>query len=206
MSRGRGIAQLIIHMSHLTPVGWSYFACSVLCSALVYQSSKKVIPYWIRKQAIHSYPSFEWIVIPQYGMSLSFALFLIASFFLGYFCNSADSEDDVSFFMFMSGLFFVFYSIPSFIKLFKLRCFMCNNGAIFISRFAPLGLYKRIKIDKNSIEEIMEGENNDEPVVTFKYNCDKICKLKLDQYTTGGQCILRKMLCLNNQPHKHLNN
>ena len=194
MSRGRGIAQLIIHMSHLTPVGWGYLAGSVLCSALVYQSCKKVIPYWIRKQAIHSYPSFEWIVIPQYGMSLSLAFFLVASFSLGYFCNSDNSEADISFFMIMAFGFFICCSVPSFIKLFRFRCFMCNNVAIFISRFAPLGLYKRINIDKSSIIESMEGKNNDEPVVSFKYNDGKRCNLKMIQYTTEGQSILRKIL------------
>lgn len=30
MAKGRALAQLIMHMSHLTPVGWGYFACSVV--------------------------------------------------------------------------------------------------------------------------------------------------------------------------------
>lgn len=196
MSRGRGIAQLIIHMSHLTPVGWGYFACSVLCSALVYQSSKKVIPFWIRKQAVHSYPSFEWIVIPQYGVSLSFALFLTASFFLGYFCDSNDREDDIAFFMAMSFVFFLICSVPSFCKLFRPKCFMCNNGAFFISRFAPLGLYKRITIQKDSIVETMEGKDKDVPVVRFQYNGGKKCKLRLLEYSMEGQKILSQMLGL----------
>lgn len=196
MSRGKGIAQLIIHMSHLTPVGWGYFACSVLCSALVYQSSKKIIPFWIRKQAVHSYPSFEWIVIPQYGVSLSFALFFIASFFLGYFCDTSDSEDDVGFFMFISCCFFLLFSVPSFCTLLRLKCFMCNNGSFFISRFAPLGLYKRISIDKDSIVETMEGKNNNEPVVEFQYDEGKKCKLKLKEYSMEGQELLLQMLDL----------
>lgn len=115
MARGRGISQLIIHMAHLTPIGWCYFTGSVLCSAIVYQSSKKVIPYMIRKQAMRSFPSFEWIVIPQYGMSLSFALFFLTSFFLGYFCDSGNSEDDVNFFMIMASgfLFSILFHILS---------------------------------------------------------------------------------------------
>ncbi len=32
MAKGRALAQLIMHMSHLTPVGWGYFACSVEAS------------------------------------------------------------------------------------------------------------------------------------------------------------------------------
>lgn len=185
-------------MSHLTPVGWGYFGCSILCSALVRQSSKKVIPYLIRKQAIHSYPSFEWIVIPQYGMSLSLALFLIASFFLGYFCDSGNSEDDIFFFMIMSGGFLLFFSVPAFCILAKQKCFMRNNGAFFISRFALLGLYKRISIDENSVSESMEGRDNDQPVITFKYNGNKTYKLKLMQYSVEGQDILRNMLRLKN--------
>jgi len=183
-------------MSHLTPVGWGYFGCSILCSALVRQSSKKVIPYLIRKQAIYSYPSFEWIVIPQYGMSLSLTLFLIASFFLGYFCDSGNSEDDIIFFMIMSGGFLLFYSVPVFCILAKQKCFMRNNGAVFISRFAPLGLYKRISIDEYSVVESLEGKDKDQPVVTFKYNGNKTCKLRLNQYSVEGQDILRSMLKL----------
>ena len=41
MSKGRALAQLIMHMSHLTPVGWGYFACSVVLSGICYPSSKK---------------------------------------------------------------------------------------------------------------------------------------------------------------------
>lgn len=198
MSRGRGLAQVIIHMSHLTPIGWGYFGGTILCSALVWKSSKKVVPFWIRKQAIHSYPSFEWIVIPQYGMSLSIALFLIASFFLGYFCDTCTKEDDIIYFRIMSGVFLLFYTVPAFCILTNQKCFMRNNGAFFISRFAPLGLYKRISIDEDSVVECMEGKNNDQPVITFKYNGNKTCKLKLNQYSVEGQNILRNMLALNN--------
>ena len=67
MSKGRALAQLIMHMSHLTPVGWGYFACSVVLSGICYPSSKKMIPFFIRKQAKKCYPDFEWIVIPQYS-------------------------------------------------------------------------------------------------------------------------------------------
>ena len=34
MAKGRALAQLIMHMSHLTPVGWGYFACSVVLSLI----------------------------------------------------------------------------------------------------------------------------------------------------------------------------
>lgn len=43
MAKGRALAQLIMHMSHLTPVGWGYFACSVVLSGICYPSSKKMM-------------------------------------------------------------------------------------------------------------------------------------------------------------------
>ena len=42
----------------------------------------------------------------------------------------------------------------------------------------------------------MEGKNNDEPVVIFKYNEGKKCKLNMVEYSVEGQDILRKMLYL----------
>lgn len=194
MSKGRGIVHLIIHMSHLTPVGWGFLGLSILCSAMVWQSSKKVIPFWIRKQAIHSYPTFEWIVVPRYGQSVSIALFLITLFFLGYFCDSSDKEGDIIFFKVIAVVWLLFWVILVFRSLLKAKCFMRNNGAIFISRFAPLGLYKRISIDKESIVENVEGKNNEQPVITFRYNGCKICKLYLIQYSDKGVKILRDML------------
>ncbi len=44
MSRGKGLVQFIVHMSHLTPVGWGYFGCSILLSGAFYSSSKMVLP------------------------------------------------------------------------------------------------------------------------------------------------------------------
>ena len=73
---------------------------------------------------------------------------------------------------------------------------MYNNEAVFISRFAPLGLYKRIHIDKSSIVEQMTGKDQDEPVITFKYNDGKNCEIKLLEYSNEGQDLLRKMLHL----------
>ncbi len=197
MARARGIFQLIQHLSHLTPVGWGYLACSVLCSALVYQSSKRITPFVVRKQAKHSYPSFEWIVVPQYGMPLSLALLPIAFFFLGYFCDSGAPEDDIYFFKILSGIFILFLSVPTFFDLLNIKCFMRNNGIIYISRFAPLGLYERISINYLSvIEDSPEKENSDEHFVSFQYNKGKFCRLNLKLYSSEGQVIIKKILHL----------
>lgn len=41
----------------------------------------------------------------------------------------------------------------------------------------------------------MEGKNNDEPVITFKYNDSKTYELKMNQYSFDGQKILRNAIC-----------
>lgn len=197
MARARGIFQLIEHLSHLTLVGWGYLACTALCSTLVYQSSKRITPFLIRKQAKHSYPSFEWVVVPQYGMPLSLALLPIAFFFLGHFCDSGDIEDDIVFFKIMSGIFILFLSVPTLFNLLNAKCFMQNNGVIYISRFAPLGLYERISVNYISvIEESTGKENSDEHFVTFQYNKGKFCRLNLKLYSTEGQALIKKILHL----------
>lgn len=187
MSKGRALAQLIMHMSHLTPVGWGYFACSVVLSGICYPSSKKMIPFFIRKQAKKCYPDFEWIVIPQYSMSLSLLIFLAMNSFLGYFCYQETSEDDIIFFCIIGVTLFIFALLPIFIKLFKLKCIMKNNNALFMSRFSLLGFYKRIIIDADSIKILPNEEIKcDDAYISFIYNGKYKCKLDKSLYSEEG--------------------
>lgn len=198
MSKGRALAQLIIHMSHLTPVGWGYFACSVVLSGICYPSSKKLIPFFIRKQAQKCYPDFEWIVIPQYSMSLSLLIFLAMNSFLGYFCYQETSEDDIVFFCIISVGLFIFALLPIFIKLFKLKCIMINNKALFMSRFSLLGFYKRIIIDVDSIKILPNEEIKcDDAYISFIYNGKYKCKLDKSLYSEEGWNLLKRELLAN---------
>ena len=198
MSKGRALAQLIMHMSHLTPVGWGYFACSVVLSGICYPSSKKLIPFFIRKQAQKCYPDFEWIVIPQYSMSLSLLIFLAMNSFLGYFCYQETSEDDIVFFCIISVGLFIFALLPIFIKLFKLKCIMINNKALFISRFSLLGFYKRIIIDVDSIKILPNEEIKcDDAYISFIYNGKYKCKLDKSLYSEEGWNLLKLELLAN---------
>lgn len=187
MAKGRALAQLIMHMSHLTPVGWGYFACSVVLSGICYPSSKKMIPCFIRKQSKKCYPDFEWIVIPQYSMPLSLLVFLAMNSFLGYFCYQETSEDDIVFFCIMGIVLFIFALLPIFIKLFKLKCIMKNNKALFMSRFSLLGFYERIIIDADSIKIIPDKKGqNDDAYISFIYNGKYKCKLDKFLYSEEG--------------------
>ena len=185
-------------MSHLTPVGWGYFACSVVLSGICYPSSKKMIPCLIRKQAKKCYPDFEWIVIPQYSMSLSLLIFLAMNSFLGYFCYQETSEDDIIFFGMMSIGLFIFALFPIFIKLFKLKCIMRNNKALFMSRFSLLGFYKRIIIDADSIKILPNEEIKcDDAYISFIYNGKYKCKLDKCLYSEEGWNLLKRELLAN---------
>lgn len=198
MSKGRALAQLIMHMSHLTPVGWGYFACSVVLSGICYPSSKKMIPFFIRKQAKKCYPDFEWIVIPQYSMSLSLLIFLAMYSFLGYFCYQETSEDDIIFFCIIGVTLFIFALLPIFIKLFKLKCIMKNNNALFMSRFSLLGFYKRIIIDADSIKILSNEEIKcDDAYISFIYNGKYKCKLDKSLYSEEGWNLLKRELLAN---------
>lgn len=198
MSKGRALAQLIMHMSHLTPVGWGYFACSVVLSGICYPSSKKMIPFFIRKQAQKCYPDFEWIVIPQYSMSLSLLIFLAMNSFLGYFCYQETSEDDIIFFCIIGVTLFIFALLPIFIKLFKLKCIMKNNNALFMSRFSLLGFYKRIIIDADSIKILSNEEIKcDDAYISFIYNGKYKCKLDKSLYSEEGWNLLKRELLAN---------
>lgn len=198
MAKGRALAQLIMHMSHLTPVGWGYFACSVVLSGICYPSSKKMISCFIRKQSKKCYPDFEWIVIPQYSMPLSLLVFLAMNSFLGYFCYQETSEDDIVFFCIIGIVLFIFALLPIFIKLFKLKCIMKNNKALFMSRFSLLGFYKRIIIDADSIKIIPNKKGqNDDAYISFIYNGKYKCKLDKFLYSEEGWNLLKRELLLN---------
>lgn len=195
MSRGKGLVQFIVHMSHLTPVGWGYFGCSILLSGAFYSSSKKVLPYLIKVQARKSYPEFEWIIIPQYSISLSLLSFIIMNSFLGYFCESNNVDDDIVYFIMVGIVFFLFVLFPKLLKIFRLKCFMKNNDSYFISRFSLLGFYRRINVDKSSviITPDAKGEIAD-AFITFVYNERKMCKLDKKFYSEAGWNLLKREL------------
>lgn len=195
MSRGKGLVQFIVHMSHLTPVGWGYLGCSILLSGTFYSSSKKVLPYLIKVQARKSYPEFEWIIIPQYSISLSLLSFIIMNSFLGYFCESNNVDDDIVYFIMMGIVFFLFVLFPKLFKIFTLKCFMKNNDSYFISRFSLLGFYRRINVDKSSVVITPDAKGEiDDAFITFVYNERRMCKLDKKFYSEAGWNLLKREL------------
>lgn len=184
MVRGRGIAQLIIHLSHLTPLGWCYLGIGCMATYATYSSSKKVIPKIIRNQAKKYYPQFEWIVIPH-GYPLSGFVFLSFSSFLGYFCEG--EYDDISFFCFMSLCFGLFMLVPILFRLRNQKSFMYNNNALFISKLALFGFYDRVSVKKNSISIYeVEHDKSKEEIIEFETQKGRKIKIKTDSYAQDG--------------------
>lgn len=188
--RGRGIAEIIEHLSHLTPLGWCYLGGVLLLSLVTWQASKKVIPYIIRERARKYYPNFEWIVIPH-GFPISGLLFLCLCFPLGYFCNRVDN--DILFFKFMSVFLLLLTIMPVFFKLYKQKCFMRNNQSLFISSFALLGFYRRIKIHKDSIKTFMSGSKNEKLYIEFTVNNGERILIDTTNYSDEGRKILLRL-------------
>lgn len=187
MSRGRGLAQMVIHMSHITPIGWCYMGGISMMAIMTWQASKKLIPRIIRYHAKKYYPNFEWIVIPH-GIPISGLLFLCLCFPLGYFCEGGD--DDVLYFKFMSVAFIFMNIIPILIRVYKQKCFMRNNQALFVSTFALWGWYRRITIQTKSIQTYLEGSEKKEQIIEFKDNKGKKMKINTTFYSKEGQKIL----------------
>lgn len=193
--RGRGIAPLIIHLSHLTPLGWCYLGVGVIAAYATYSSSKKIIPKIIRNQAKKYYPQFEWIVIPH-GYPLSGFVFLSFSSFLGYFCEGG--YDDISFFCFMSLVFGLVTLVPILFRLRNQKSFMYNNNALFISKLALFGFYDRVSVKKNSISIYeIEHDKSKEEIIEFETPKGRKIKIKTNSYAQDGierlKCFLNSM-------------
>lgn len=185
MARGRGIAQLIIHLSHLTPIGWIYLGIGGFVSYLTYSSSKKIIPNLIKRQARKYYPQFEWIIIPH-GYPLSGFAFLLFFAFLGYFCES-EEHDDVFFFSFMAIVFSLFGLIPIIFRLRNQKSFMRNNNSLFISKMALMGIYERINIKAGTVHTYKIGKDDaKEEIIEFETSKGKHIKIKTNSYAIEG--------------------
>lgn len=185
MARGRGIAQLIMHLSHLTPVGWGFLGVGGFVSYITYFSSKKIIPLIIKRQAKKYYPQFEWIIIPH-GYPLSGFVFLIFFGLLGYFCEN-EENDDVFYFSFMAIFFGLFGLIPILIHLRKQKSFMCNNNGLFISKIALWGIYERINVKMNTISVYeIEVDKYKEEIIEFETNSGKRVKVSTNSYANEG--------------------
>ena len=159
----------------------------VIISIVTWQASKKLLPCIIRYYARKYYPNFEWIVIPH-GIPISGLLFLCLCFPLGYFCEGGN--DDVLYFHFMSICFVIFSVIPILFKVYKQKCFMRNNQALFVSTFALCGLYRRITIQTESIKTYLGGSNGKEQIIEYTDNKGKKMKINTTFYSTEGQKIL----------------
>ena len=181
--RGRGIAELIRHLSHLDTTGWIYLAVSIAISVLLYYVLCRYIPILIRKVTRASYPFFTWVAVPQYNKSIAFGCFLLFFCFVGFF--SCD-DNDVGFFSFM-GVFMGIYMFLSFVKV--QHSFMLNQSEFYISRFALFGKYKKIDPCKLSLEG--DSENNK---IIVKEGDKKICRIRLDYYSAEAQRLINLML------------
>jgi hypothetical protein len=193
MSRGRGLAQLILHLSHVTPSGWAYMGCGAILSIATYYVSKRIIPYFVKTQAKKHYPQFAWIVIPH-GYPLSGLVFIAFFAFLGHFCTNIDN-DDIIFFTIFSIVLGLFYLLPIVVGLMRQHCYMCNNQAMFISRFTLFGVYRRLSINRETVKcYTIEKNNVKEEFIEFETIDKKKIKIRTSYYLPEGIEMMKHFL------------
>lgn len=183
-SRGgvRGLIELIRHLSHLSIWGWLYLIMSIGCAIGLWFILAKYIPIYIKKVTRHTYPFFSWVAIPQYKLSISGGLFLILFCFLGYF---GFGHDDIIFFTAFGGVIMFVLFITQ-----RIQCsFMLNQNEFYISRFALLGKYKKIRIQNASYKE-----NTEKQIIDIYDGKRRFCRIRLDLFSFTAQKHIRLMI------------
>lgn len=181
---GRGIVELIRHLSHLETTGWLYLLFSLALSIGLFYALKYSIPVLMKKATIRCFPFFSWVAIPRYDFLIALSCFLLFFSLVGYL---SPIRDDVIFF-FCMGMFFMIFLLASFARL--QRSFMFNQSDYYVSRFALLGIYR--KIPKTGFHA--EGYPDKDKLVIYSGN-KRICKIRWLYYTTEGQRHINEMIC-----------
>lgn len=182
--RGRGIAELIKHLSHLETKGWLYLLFSFAISIAMFYALKYFIPWLMKKATKRCFPFFSWVAIPRYNFLIATTCFLIFFSLVGYM---SPIGDDVIFFFCqgMGGLLILF---GLFARL--QRSIMFNQCDYYVSRFALLGIYKKLP----RIEFKADGYP-DKDIIKLYSNNKKVCKIRWLYYTTEGQRHINEMIC-----------
>lgn len=198
---GRGMADVIIHLMHLTPTGWGIFIVIFASAILLTYFSRKILGRVMVAKARIQFPEFQWVVMPKIGGKLSAIIFCILFSFLGYFSSIAE---DIFFFRFM-GLCcaayctFIFFIIPA-----NQSCaILCNKNELYLAKYSGFGRYRPIKDLENItvFEEVREKEivlrikRGKSKLKTFGY-------ITPSQFTEGGKLKIQEFI---NYPSVTLN-
>ena len=181
---GRGIAELIKHLSHLETKGWLYLLFSFAISIAMFYALKYFIPWLMKKATKRCFPFFSWVAIPRYNFLIATTCFLIFFSLVGYM--SPIGDDVIFFFCHGMGLLLILFGLFARLQ----RSIMFNQGDYYLSRFALLGIYKKLP----RIGFKADGYP-DKDIIKLYSNNKKVCKIRWLYYTTEGQRHINEMIC-----------
>jgi hypothetical protein len=165
--RGRGLAVLIRHLSHLDTIGWvmliSIAAISILIAVFFHTGLKA----FMKKRMRMIYPDFSWLVLPKMGHTIGGMFFVICFSFLGYMSPIAE---DIGFFFFIGMTWFVICFVKFLAN--KNCAIMKNKQDVYISKFYGLSKYR--KYCPNQICCSREIDKNGDVSYTLIYEGKKI--------------------------------
>ncbi len=183
---GRGLVELIRHLSHLSVWGWVYIICSAtVCVGMSY-GLKRLIPMYMRWRTKLVYPEFKILIMPHVNMSLSVFLFFLLFAFCGYW---GQSSDDVTFFHIMGGVFVLFCCFPVIISGVKNKIYVENKGVIYYASFTFISKYKRL--DNFKYKQYDESDKKKTWTV-FDDKHKRLFKIDVDMYSPDGYSFLQE--------------
>lgn len=143
---GRGIAEIIRHLTHLTPIGWCIFIGIAVSAILLTLFSRKLLSRVMVVKARIQYPEFQWVAMPKIGGWLSLIIFCILFSFLGYFSHFLD---DIYFFR-IFGLCGAALCVVKIVTPSKQNCaILCNKNELYLAKYYGLGKFRPIKSLEN---------------------------------------------------------
>lgn len=161
---GRGIAEIIRHLMHLTPTGWCIFISILVSAILLTFFSRKILGRVMVAKARIQYPEFQWVAIPKIGGKLMVVIFCILFSFLGYFSSIAD---DISFFRFFGLFCAAFYTFMFFIPAKQSCAILCNKNELYLAKYSGFGRFKPVRHLENI--RVFEEARDNEQILRIKH-------------------------------------
>ena len=197
---GRGIAEIIRHLMHLTPTGWCIFIGIVASAILLTFFSRKILGRVMVAKARIQYPEFQWVAMPKIGGKLSVIIFCILFSFLGYFSSIAE---DISFFRFFGLFCAALYAFMSFLPANQSCAILCNKSELYIAKYSGFGRFRPIKNLENIT--VFEEARENEKILRIKHGNSKLKTfgyITPSHFTEGGNLKIQEFL---NHPSLTLN-
>lgn len=87
IATGRGLRQIIEFFGALSWVGWCYLIFSIVVMVILCYSIPSISNTLVRQRVDKTFPTYRWMLTSDYGISISFVVFMVLLCFLGLFSS-----------------------------------------------------------------------------------------------------------------------